>query len=508
MFGPADTGRVGLSSSCDANAPTFLMSTIYYTLPPRTRRYKLIFAHDLMFAALSLPVAGLLRASGGGLLEGDWESLRAFFETSVYTTPVFVVIASCVFHAFGMSRGLWRYFSLSDFVVVVKGVTMAVLLMMPALFMIDRLNPMPRSVPLLQWVFLVVTLTGSRLIYGWPPPPRRSARRQGRPSDLEAALLVGEGDSVFAAIDAGRAHPSPYTIVGILDPRPGHVGRSICQVPIVGLPNDLERVVATLGIHGVHLRRLLIASTELKLSSDIRTQIYAAAARLDLRIEDVADSPRLAEFASLPRGGDPEGVVPSATFKRALDIGIALVLLTATLPLVGLAAVVVYLGLGSPVIFPQVRPGWQMRSFTVYKFRTLLDPGRVAVGFGDDARETKIGQMLRRTRLDELPQIWNVLRGDMSLIGPRPLLAKDLPDDGAALAERCSVRPGITGWAQVNGGHLLSPGEKLALDLWYIRQRTFRLDVKILWLTLRMMALGERVNTEVVRDALRFAPAE
>jgi lipopolysaccharide/colanic/teichoic acid biosynthesis glycosyltransferase len=162
------------------------------------------------------------------------------------------------------------------------------------------------------------------------------------------------------------------------------------------------------------------------------------------------------------------------------------------MPLVGLIALLVLVDQGSPILFRQVRPGRGNRPFTLYKFRTMRDPCDGRGGpLADPERTSFLGRVLRRTRLDELPQLVNVLRGDMSFIGPRPLLPRDLP---ARASARIAIRPGITGWAQVNGGQHLSAEEKVALDAWYIRHAGPLLDLRIIGRTLKMMVRGEELE--------------
>jgi lipopolysaccharide/colanic/teichoic acid biosynthesis glycosyltransferase len=171
--------------------------------------------------------------------------------------------------------------------------------------------------------------------------------------------------------------------------------------------------------------------------------------------------------------------------KRTLDL--LLVILTAPLsiPAACALALVIRLKLGSPVLFAQVRPGLHGRPFTMIKFRTMSD-ARDARGelLPDADRLTRFGRVLRATSLDELPELWNVVTGDMSLVGPRPLLMEYLPHYSPDQARRHAVRPGITGWAQVNGRNAISWEEKFALDVWYVDNHSLLLDMRILWRTL------------------------
>jgi lipopolysaccharide/colanic/teichoic acid biosynthesis glycosyltransferase len=187
------------------------------------------------------------------------------------------------------------------------------------------------------------------------------------------------------------------------------------------------------------------------------------------------------------------------TLKRMIDCFVAGFLIATLAPLGALVALVVALNVGFPLIFWQQRPGLFGRPFKLYKFRTMCAAHDKHLRLiPDDRRSSAVGRVLRRTRLDELPQLYNVLVGDMSLVGPRPLLPRDQsPDYGA----RLSVRPGITGWAQVNGGRVISPSDKWILDIWYARNMSLVLDLRILLRTVKMVLFGDRVNIEAVDQA-------
>ncbi len=151
--------------------------------------------------------------------------------------------------------------------------------------------------------------------------------------------------------------------------------------------------------------------------------------------------------------------------------------------------------LGSPVFFTQVRPGLHSKPFCMVKFRTMTDARDINGALLPDAqRLTPFGRFLRASSLDELPELWNVLRGEMSLVGPRPLLMEYLPLYSSEQARRHEVRPGITGWAQVNGRNAISWADKFALDVWYVDHRTFWLDLRILWLTVRKVLMRDGIS--------------
>ena len=183
--------------------------------------------------------------------------------------------------------------------------------------------------------------------------------------------------------------------------------------------------------------------------------------------------------------------------KRVVDIfgaGLGLLILS---PLILCLAWMIRRRLGSPVLFRQVRPGLQGRPFQMIKFRTMRDAADSnGQPLPDADRLTPFGRWLRSTSLDELPELWNVLKGDMSLVGPRPLLMEYLPLYSPEQARRHEVRPGITGWAQVNDRNAISWEEKFALDVWYVENHNLWLDMKILYMTLRKVLVRDGISAE------------
>jgi len=174
--------------------------------------------------------------------------------------------------------------------------------------------------------------------------------------------------------------------------------------------------------------------------------------------------------------------------KRLIDVVLSSVALVVLMPLMIATAILVLWNLGNPVFFRQTRPGRHGDPFCLIKFRTMVDDFDASGESLEDAeRLTRFGRMLRSTSLDEVPELWNVLRGDMSFVGPRPLLMEYLPLYTAEQARRHQVRPGITGWAQVNGRNSLSWEDRFALDTWYVDNRSFWLDMRIVFLTIRQV---------------------
>jgi sugar transferase EpsL len=194
-----------------------------------------------------------------------------------------------------------------------------------------------------------------------------------------------------------------------------------------------------------------------------------------------------------------------AHLKRVFDVVVSATALVVLAPVMGLIALLVWRTMGRPVLFRHVRPGLHGKPFVMYKFRTMRDL-RDAEGklLPDEARLTPFGRWLRTTSLDELPELVNVLRGEMSLVGPRPLLMEYLDRYTPEQARRHEVKPGITGWAQIHGRNNLSWDERFKLDVWYVDNWSLWLDVKILWRTLWMVLRREGISAQGHATMPRF----
>jgi len=183
--------------------------------------------------------------------------------------------------------------------------------------------------------------------------------------------------------------------------------------------------------------------------------------------------------------------------KRVFDLLLILIASPLLLLILGFVTVSVKLKLGSPIIFKQSRPGLKGKPFLMIKFRTMTTK-KDSTGnlLSDEERLTSFGKLLRATSLDELPELWNVLKGEMSLVGPRPLLPEYLPLYSAEQSRRHDVRPGITGWAQINGRNAISWEEKFELDVWYVDNHALWLDIKILFLTIKKVVIRDGISSE------------
>ncbi len=191
--------------------------------------------------------------------------------------------------------------------------------------------------------------------------------------------------------------------------------------------------------------------------------------------------------------------------KRFLDIlgaSFGLVILSPVLVIVGL---LVLRQMGAPVLFRQTRPGLLGLPFQMIKFRTMRNAtDEKGTPLADAERLTRLGRFLRGSSLDELPELWNVLKGEMSLVGPRPLLMEYLPLYSPEQARRHEVRPGVTGWAQINGRNAISWEQKFALDVWYVDNQSLPLDLRILWLTIRKVLKRDGISAEGEATMPRF----
>lgn len=472
----------------------------------RRRRALVVRAFDIGAATVAWPLALLLRQ--------DLSLDLRLPELLLCDLLVVAVLAVLVLEASGVHRAFWRFATASDLATVALGSVLLALSVTSVLFLIDRLQSVPRSVPVLFALITLVLLAGARI--GWMLLARRpgaAASAPALPATLfRPVLLVGAGEGAALAVQLLRHGGGPaYRPVAVLDEE-ASLGRAVMGVPVVGRLDDLGSALARLQVQGLRPVRLLVTAPPSSFPADALRRLRERAYAERLPVDFLADLVRLRWLPEkLPP--EPEPVPPAAAqsrgalvyalAKRAIDTLVAGAVLSLGSPLLLTLGLLVGLLVGRPALFAQIRRGRALVPFTLYKFRTLADPigpdGRM---LADHERQNGLGRFLRRSRLDELPQFWNVLVGDMSIVGPRPLLQSELAELEDGGRARARVRPGITGWAQVNGGQLLSLREKEALDLWYIHHASLWLDLRILWLTALMMVRGERVNTAEVERAL------
>jgi lipopolysaccharide/colanic/teichoic acid biosynthesis glycosyltransferase len=310
------------------------------------------------------------------------------------------------------------------------------------------------------------------------------------------------------ALDTGSS------VVGLLDENPRLVGRSLAGVPVFGSPEHLDAMIDEFAVHGVRIDRVVVAGDSVMLAPVTLDGVRRACARRDIAFDFVGDffnlpvgraasSATAAMGVSVSCAAAVQGIVPARYFrwKRLLEMLLASLMILASMPLWLAGGALALLDVGAPVMFWQRRIGKAGHPFQLYKIRTLRFPvDRAGRFLSDQERVSWIGRLLRQTRIDELPQLLSVLIGDMALIGPRPLLPQDQPADPSV---RLMVRPGITGWAQVNGGSLLEPDEKEVLDAWYVCHASPWLDLRILAMTTRSLIFGDRRCERALTEAHR-----
>lgn len=405
--------------------------------------------------------------------------------------------------------------SVDDLLGVAKVVLSGQLMTTIVLFTVTRLDGIPRSVPTIQAAILGAGLIAYRVVL-YLSEKRRGDGAHPRQAVSQNVILIGLNELSALVIKFLKTQaPERWRVVALLDEQTRWIGRSINGVQIFGPPDQLAAVVDEFVTHGVHTDRVVIASGASGLSPAVMAGIQDVCARrgldfvfmpdfLPLSSIDYRDSP-VDRIPDRPSGSPGRPVIPISPYfrgKRIIDTVTAAMLLFLLLPVLLIAAVVAVLDVGSPVLFWQQRVGRGGRELQIYKLRTLRPLfDQKGQKIPEQERLSWIGRLLRDTRIDELPQLLNVLIGEMSLIGPRPLLSHDQPPNSAG---RLLVRPGLTGWAQVNGGGKLSATEKDAMDLWYICNASPLLDLRILGMTLLSFLRGDRRSEKALAQAQDF----
>lgn len=358
-------------------------------------------------------------------------------------------------------------------------------------FSFNRLDSVPRALPVIHFLVLTALLFADRLIaVKW----RTVRKREGNFQDPRAqhVLLIGANPlawSYLRMLDAVNAD-QPY-VAALLDESPKLLGRSLFGYSVIAPPSALDRVVKEYQVHGVHIDRVLVASNRVVNGLGVWSEVEECCRRADIPLGYLGDMLGVELSNSTPVFETPApSLRASLALKRAFDFSLLVAIFPVFLIVFAVVALGVLIELEWPVVFWQKRVGYKGRPFLVYKFRTLHAPfDRQGRFVAEDKRVSRFGAFLRRSRLDELPQLWNVLVGDMSFVGPRPLLPVDQPTNSGL---RLTVRPGVTGWAQVNGGAQVSAEQKGLLDGWYVKHASLKLDIWIILRTLSIVIFGDK----------------
>ena len=475
------------------------------------RQWRLLLL-DLLSVAAATVFALLLREN----LAIDILDLKALLPYLVISLAVAVPILV----GLGLNRSVWRLTAFYDFVRAAAAAAAIAIAATAIAFAYNRLEGLPRSLPVLQAMTLAFAFGGARALTRLHQLTRRKRAVAAVPHQLDTAatavLVVGVNRLSDLYLQAARElGGGSLRIAGLLGAE-HRVGRLVHGHEILGAPESLGPVLDRLEVHGIAVTRIIVTLPPAKLSAAANAALQRAESQRHVQLIYLTDMIGL--NAATPRSADATdsrsigtGTLDAAlrtslarpywTLKRGLDILAAAGLLVLAAPLFAIVGLLVALDVGAPVLFWQIRPGRFGQSFRLYKFRTMGETHDASgQRIADKDRLSAIGRALRRCRLDELPQLGSILLGHMSFVGPRPLLPVDQPD---ADLTRLLVRPGLTGWAQVNGGRQIGANDKAALDLWYIKNASLRLDIRILWRTLLMLAGGERRNEVALELASR-----
>ena len=470
----------------------------------RFRRF-LILAHDTIMVTSAFPIAIYLRE--------NFAPAPQQISPAIYGTILLFVIVLIAFRAMGVQQTMWRYSSPQDFLHLAKSLCVVTAIFFPLMFLVDRLEGIPRSALVIFWFVAFASLCANRLSYVWAVQlyAKHALSKSGHP--VCRVLVLANLQSSSAVIHTIKTvYGHEIDVVGIVG-HDGERGRLQHGVEILGHAEHLAEILALLDVAGRYPHAIVFGDNDRRSPAWLNAHVTSVAPGIAIfKSSEVID---LATF--IENRPDPTDIFKrqaEATrrfdIKRLIDFAVSFIALLLLIPILASIAGLLCILHGPPVIFAQVRAGKQLREFRLVKFRTMKPPldasGRI---LQDHERVTRIGSFLRKTRLDELPQLWNVLCGDMSLIGPRPLLRRDMPNEVNILAERYSVRPGITGWAQVNGGHQVETIEKMYLDIFYIRNSSLAFDMKIIIMTLRMIIFGEKIDQAAIKNAkIVFATKE
>lgn len=455
---------------------------------------------------------------------GGLSPLAAFFLRDGAINSPTVVLTYCgiaffvsllVFQWFQTSSPIARFYSIRDAFELIKACVVIAALSALASFLLTRLQEAPRSIPILHFMLLAFGLLGARILLRLRDTQRQTSTFNATGKAEHVIIIEASRLAWFFTKMVEELAPGGYQIVAILDEQAKLKHRSLNGYPIIGAPTDLEKVIADYKMHGVHIDKVVVAVDPNELSPTAWSEVsrVCAASNIDLEVlperlisiqsagGDATVLPTAEEISAVPESSLHLSLDrPFWKIKRVIDFAVALGVTIVISPVILLVFALVLLDVGIPAIFWQRRAGRYGAPLHLYKFRTLKTLFDRQTKERCEAQDpSAVGKFLRATRLDEIPQLWNVLSGEMSLVGPRPLLPVDQPNDSKL---RLAVRPGVTGWAQICGGTLISPEEKNALDEWYIRHASLRLDLIIASRTIWMLFNGDRRNEKAISLAL------
>jgi lipopolysaccharide/colanic/teichoic acid biosynthesis glycosyltransferase len=442
---------------------------------------------------LASPILALYLRDEGIVFRADWAIAGIYW----IAAATFSVVGLLIFR---VQDEIAHHFSIDDAFDLAKAVAFAEFATCIALFFLTRLEGIPRSTLIIHGLLLAAGLVARRAVFSFRH--RKDATEDH--SQYGYTIIIGANrltSSLIRLLNVWAPHQQ--NAIAVLDERRAMIGRTISGVPIIGTPQHLGAIVDEFIVHGIRTDKVIVAGEDVLLDQNVMREVRRVCddRRIKLNfLPDMIGRAPAAVASHVPNSEERSlGSRRLWRLKRGIDIAASVALLILLFPLYMTAAFLVLLDVGAPILFWQRRVGHQGCFFDIYKFRTLRPPfdadgNRIP----ESGRLSAIGRLLRMTRIDELPQALNVLKGDMSLVGPRPLLPEDQPSDTGL---RLLVRPGITGWAQVNGGKLVTPDEKGTLDDWYVRNASFLLDLQIIFMTLKVLFAAANSPAESLADA-------
>jgi lipopolysaccharide/colanic/teichoic acid biosynthesis glycosyltransferase len=468
--------------------------------------------HVLATAALPSPASRDLRKLRFREFDFAWAFLSPFL-TLLLINPYFLATADatrelvlyCAISfissvlalvVFRVPDGVARYFSVADALGVAKAAIFSNLFTFATLFFINRLDGVPRSTLVVHALVFASGLVAAKMFTRVSAPaPLAHANRP-----KEYILILGANNLASSYVKLLQCfHGSAHDVVAVLDSRKNLVGRTIEGIPIVGFPEHIGAILSEYAIHGIEIKRVLVAGEPSLLTPVQMDAVTKACEQRQITLGLMAQLLGLAAAPAVPKArysdfqANNEIAIPSYfKWKRLVDFVGAGIILVTLLPLLVCTSFLISIDLGAPILFWQQRLGRGGSPFLLFKFRTLRPPFNWrGQPIDPEQRSSHIGRVLRETAIDEIPQLLNVMIGDMSLIGPRPLLPEDQPSNPST---RLTVRPGITGWAQIHGGKLLTPAEKAAFDDWYVKNASFWVDLTIAWKTVQLLLFKTRAD--------------
>jgi lipopolysaccharide/colanic/teichoic acid biosynthesis glycosyltransferase len=476
----------------------FRTNTRLHSPSSQARIFSRVSLFDALWAGISPALAFLVRDAWIDRPDAVVIYCGAAFLASLLT-----------FQLFKLSEPISRFFSTRDAVEVVKACAISVALAGAFLFTFTRMEETPRSIPLIHFLVLTSGLVGGRSISRIRCRLRNAHKSHIAAQTVENIVVIGTSRLAWFFIKlVEELNPGESQIVAVLDERPQFQYRSLNGHRIAGSPQHISRIFDEYATHGIEIHKIVLANPPADLSSAARAEINRISQERSITVEILPEHllltpPPKQQAVHADKVLSETAEITKRPFwknNRLVNIALATVAMIPVAPVAAVVAILVLIDVGYPVVFWQQRVGRLGRPLHVYKFRTMRAPfdrnGRL---IPESERLSRLGRFLRAVRLDEIPQLWNIFSGSMSVVGPRPLLPVDQPK---TLSLRLQVSPGLTGLAQISGGKLISVEEKAALDEHYVLHLSPFLDLTILLHTVWVMVRGDIRNEEVIAAAM------